>query len=119
MISVRLPLPAGRKPQASHEGELRANGHPAWPGGGGDGRLPRLTAYVPQSDVCSAFQTAEEAVRFACALKGDYGYLKPERRREEREHHVRMALDLCGLSGVGATRFGDADGGGPRGISGG
>ena len=31
------------------EGELRANGHPAWEGGGGDGRLPRLAAYVPQT----------------------------------------------------------------------
>ena len=84
--STLLDILAGRKPSTSHEGELRVNGHPAWGegrggcgaggggrGGGGDGRLSRLTAYVPQSDVCSALQTVEEAVRFACALKGDYG----------------------------------------------
>ena len=32
---------------------------------------------------------------------------------------MRLALDLCGLSGVGSTRVGDADGAGVRGVSGG
>ena len=50
--STLLDILAGRKPHAAHEGDIRVNGHPAWDnggGGGGDGRLPRLTAYVPQS----------------------------------------------------------------------
>ena len=109
--STLLDILAGRKPSTSHEGEVRVNGHPAWgegrgcggsgAGGGGgrgradgDGRLPRLTAYVPQSDVCSALQTVEEAVRFACALKGDYGEETsrhlPTRMPYPSYHHPRQ-----------------------------
>ena len=119
--STLLDILAGRKPKTEHEGDVRVNGHPAWGGaGGGDGRLPRLSAYVPQSDTCSPHVTVEEAVRFACELKGDYGYLTSVNRAGEREHHVRVALELCGLAGVAGTRVGDDSGrAGSRGVSGG
>ena len=55
-----------------------------------------------------------------CTVTFAEGYLKPERRAAEREHHVRLSLDLCGLSDVASTRVGDPDGvGQARGISGG
>lgn len=101
-----LDILAGTK-TSPHEGTIHVNGRPR------DGLWPRISTYVPQSDIMPATWTVKEAVLFNSRLKGNM----PQKLNEHfRNEFVDMMLKDLGLYEVRDTMIGD---GRMRGISGG
>ncbi len=92
-----LDVIAGRKNQGKIEGEIKLNGFAT-----DVNTFSRVTAYVEQADIHSAFSTVKEAVEFSAHLR-----LPASVSDEQRHEFVDEILSLLELNDIAHRKIGD------------